>query len=190
MTTDPGQPLAHRDGWGNLPLSKTSTPEHPGYTAPATDIEQVLCDVYAQVLGVERVGVDDSFFDLGGDSLSAMRAVAAINAALDVQVALPTLFDRADGAGVEPAGGNGVLNPLGVKELRALPLPQLVARGVPAGDVIACVVAGEPLSSEGGYFVLGRLMPWNLAAHHTKCRDCLHSQRNVRIELLHRPVVG
>ena len=43
--------------------------------------------------GVDRVGVDESFFDLGGDSLSAMRAIAAINTALDTQLALPTLFD-------------------------------------------------------------------------------------------------
>jgi acyl carrier protein len=42
---------------------------------------------------VDRVGVDESFFDLGGDSLSAMRAVAAINTALDIRLAVPTLFD-------------------------------------------------------------------------------------------------
>jgi thioesterase domain-containing protein/acyl carrier protein len=44
------------------------------------------------VLGVERVGVDDSFFDLGGDSLSAMRVIAAINTALDIHLAVRTLF--------------------------------------------------------------------------------------------------
>jgi thioesterase domain-containing protein/acyl carrier protein len=44
------------------------------------------------VLGVERVGVDDSFFDLGGDSLSAMRLIAAINKALDARLAVRTLF--------------------------------------------------------------------------------------------------
>jgi thioesterase domain-containing protein/acyl carrier protein len=44
------------------------------------------------VLGVERVGIDDSFFDLGGDSLSAMRAVAAINTTLDAHLAVRTVF--------------------------------------------------------------------------------------------------
>ena len=49
------------------------------YRAPASPVEEILAGIYAQVLGVERVGVDDSFFDLGGDSLSAMRVIAAIN---------------------------------------------------------------------------------------------------------------
>ncbi|WP_082970290.1 non-ribosomal peptide synthetase, partial [Mycobacterium sp. E2989] len=62
------------------------------YRAPANRVERALADIYAQVLGVERVGVDDSFFDLGGDSISAMRAVAAINSALDAGLAVRTLF--------------------------------------------------------------------------------------------------
>ena len=44
------------------------------------------------MLGLERVGVDDSFFDLGGDSLLAMRVIAAINTRLDTHVAVRTLF--------------------------------------------------------------------------------------------------
>jgi non-ribosomal peptide synthase protein (TIGR01720 family) len=64
-----------------------------GYRAPATLVEQILADIYAQVLGVDRVGVDESFFDLGGDSLSAMRVITAINTALDIDLAVTTLFD-------------------------------------------------------------------------------------------------
>src|SRR5207244_1918967 len=63
-----------------------------GYRAPATPTEEILAGIYAQVLGLERVGVDDSFFDLGGDSLSAIRVITAINASLDTHVAVRTLF--------------------------------------------------------------------------------------------------
>ena len=114
MTADPTQPLssldlldggehARLDGWGNRAVltqpapAPVSAPECPdnggGYRAPATLVEQILADIYAQVLGVDRVGVDESFFALGGDSLSAMRAVAAINTALDFDLAVRTLFD-------------------------------------------------------------------------------------------------
>ncbi|MED5816619.1 condensation domain-containing protein, partial [Mycolicibacterium sp. 050232] len=49
--------------------------------------------IYAQVLGLPRVSIDDSFFDLGGDSLSAMRLIAAANTALDADLGVRTLFD-------------------------------------------------------------------------------------------------
>jgi thioesterase domain-containing protein/acyl carrier protein len=51
-----------------------------------------MAGIYADVLGLERVGVDDSFFDLGGDSISAMRVIAAVNTALDSHLAVRTLF--------------------------------------------------------------------------------------------------
>ncbi|RAV05270.1 non-ribosomal peptide synthetase, partial [Mycolicibacterium sp. GF69] len=63
------------------------------YRAPGDAVEEILAGIYAQVLGLERVGVDDSFFDLGGDSLSAMRVVAAINTGLDAAVGVRTLFE-------------------------------------------------------------------------------------------------
>ncbi|WP_155768371.1 non-ribosomal peptide synthetase, partial [Mycobacterium colombiense] len=83
------------------------------YRAPSTPTEETLAGIYAQILGLERVGVDDSFFDLGGDSLSAMRVIAAINSTLNAHLAVRTLFDAPtvarlaprigeDGAGLEP----------------------------------------------------------------------------------------
>ena len=63
------------------------------YRPPATPVEETVADIYAQVLGVERVGVEESFFDLGGDSLSAMRLVAAIHTTLGVHLPVRAVFD-------------------------------------------------------------------------------------------------
>ena len=81
---------------GKLDTRALPAPEyHNGerYRAPATPVEEILAGIYAQVLGVDRVGVHDSFFDLGGDSVSAMRLIAAINTALDTGLSVRALFD-------------------------------------------------------------------------------------------------
>ena len=105
MTADPTQPLSsmdldERDDRTLFAQPLTTSVSAPGhhdnggnYRAPATLVEQVLAGIWAEVLGVDRVGVDESFFDLGGDSLSAMRAIAAINTALDTDLAVPTLIN-------------------------------------------------------------------------------------------------
>ncbi|KUI06069.1 non-ribosomal peptide synthetase [Mycobacterium sp. IS-3022] len=80
---------------GKLDKRALPAPEYQdtdGYQAPATKLEAVLADIFAQVLGLEQVGVNDSFFELGGDSLSAMRVVAAVNKFLDGHVAVRTLL--------------------------------------------------------------------------------------------------
>ncbi len=65
----------------------------------------MLAGIYAQVLGMERVGVDDSFFDLGGDSISAMRVIAAINTGLDAGVSVRALFEAPTVAQLAPRIG-------------------------------------------------------------------------------------
>ncbi|OSC18865.1 hypothetical protein B8W69_29355, partial [Mycobacterium vulneris] len=96
---------------GKLDTRALPAPEYTSgdvYRAPGTPTEQILAGIYAQVLGLERVGVDDSFFDLGGDSLSAMRVIAAVNSALDAHLAVRTLFEAPTVAQLAPRiGGDG-----------------------------------------------------------------------------------
>ncbi|MFA5707932.1 amino acid adenylation domain-containing protein [Mycolicibacterium sp.] len=69
---------------GKLDTRALPAPEYQDvdqYRPPADAVEELLAGIYAQVLGVERVGVDDSFFDLGGDSISSMQVVARARAA-------------------------------------------------------------------------------------------------------------
>ncbi|KQH77424.1 non-ribosomal peptide synthetase [Mycobacterium gordonae] len=70
------------------------------YRTPATPVEEILAGIYAEVLGLERVGCDDSFFDLGGDSLSAMRLIAAINTSLGTDLAVRTVFEAPSVSGL------------------------------------------------------------------------------------------
>ena len=69
---------------GKLDTRALPAPEYQDgdqYRAPADAVEEILAGIYAQVLGLERVGVDDSFFDLGGDSILSMQVVAQARAA-------------------------------------------------------------------------------------------------------------
>ncbi|WP_369803932.1 phosphopantetheine-binding protein [Mycobacterium sp. 1274761.0] len=61
--------------------------------AAAKRLEEILVDVFAEVLNLESLGLDDSFFDLGGDSLSALRATAMLSAALDTRIGVTDLVN-------------------------------------------------------------------------------------------------
>lgn len=90
----------------NGKLDRRALPE-PGpengadYAAPGNPRQALLCEIFADVLGRERVGINDSFFDLGGESLLAIRIISRIRAALGVDLPMSEFFDIPTVAGLD-----------------------------------------------------------------------------------------
>jgi acyl carrier protein len=63
------------------------------FVAPETEVEQMLAEIWREVLEVERVGIYDSFFDLGGQSLKAMRVLSAVRDMFQVDLPVRALLE-------------------------------------------------------------------------------------------------
>ncbi|ATL32469.1 amino acid adenylation domain-containing protein [Streptomyces formicae] len=94
-----------------LPLTRNGKVDHralpaPDFAdrvsdrAPQGETETALCALFAKILGLERVGVDDNFFDLGGDSGLAMRLVARVREEFGVELSMRRLFGESTPMGV------------------------------------------------------------------------------------------
>ncbi|HJX29774.1 MAG TPA: SDR family oxidoreductase, partial [Thermoanaerobaculia bacterium] len=85
--------LEHADrrigGHGLHPRPRLSV----AYTKPGNEIEALLADAWGQILGLDRVGVHDNFFDLGGDSLMATRLVSILRREMGAELSLRSLFE-------------------------------------------------------------------------------------------------
>jgi len=63
------------------------------YVAPRNEIEHRLAAIWQQLLGLERVGVEDNFFDLGGHSLLAIQVISRLRANFQIELSVQTLFN-------------------------------------------------------------------------------------------------
>ena len=88
--------LAAQLGLRDLDDDDRDEATHVGHvhTEPHTPAQQFLADLWADVLKLSRVGIYDRFLDVGGDSLAAVRLLARIHEALDVEVSMIDFFDR------------------------------------------------------------------------------------------------
>jgi len=77
-----------------LPVPRGDAGPGPEHQPAATPVEEFLAETWRELLAVERVGVHDDFFGLGGDSLLALRMTSRVNAAFGVGLSPRTVFDR------------------------------------------------------------------------------------------------
>jgi acyl carrier protein len=114
IVTGPAQPLSHLARFlpdGSLrvdermltaPVSASADETKP-FIAPRTPLEEQLAKIWSDVLGLERIGVADNFFDLGGHSLSATRLLALAEETFKVELPLRLFFESATVEGMARA---------------------------------------------------------------------------------------
>ncbi|MGD1154797.1 MAG: amino acid adenylation domain-containing protein [Terriglobia bacterium] len=87
-----------------LPAPGESRPEvGEAFVAPRTELEEKVARIWCQLLRLDRVGIYDNFFDLGGNSLLATRVISAVRTEFRTQVPLRRLFEMPTVAGLAPA---------------------------------------------------------------------------------------
>jgi amino acid adenylation domain-containing protein len=78
-----------------LPIPDTERPDlEVTYVAPKTELQRIIASIWQDVLSLERIGIDDDFFDLGGNSLLAMQVISRINKTLVIDLSVRDLFEN------------------------------------------------------------------------------------------------
>ena len=131
----------------------TPTPDSGGdYVAPVSELESKLCDIFAEVLGVERVSVEDSFFNLGGTSLMVTNVL--VNAERQgIKFAYSDVFAHPSARDLAAFLSGGVQTPKedpDVSRYKYEPIDNLLK-----GNTLEALLTGEKQSLEGNIFLTG-----------------------------------
>ncbi|MFE0250280.1 amino acid adenylation domain-containing protein [Streptomyces sp. NPDC059010] len=114
---------------------------------PGSEAEVLLCTAFAELLGLERVGVDDSFFELGGDSIMSMQLVARVQRA-GLVLKVQDVFEHETPAGLaaiaEVADGSGVVADSGVGVVPWTPVMRALGEHAAAPEFAQWAVVGAP----------------------------------------------
>ena len=86
-----------------LPAPEVGSGDESTYEAPSTAVEEMLAEIWHEVLGVERVGIHDSFFDLGGHSLKATQVLSRVEELFGVELSVRALLESPTIAGLAEA---------------------------------------------------------------------------------------
>ena len=84
-----------------LPAPDGARPElEQAFVAPRNDVEQTLANIWAEVLRLDQIGINDNFFDLGGHSLLATQVISRVQVAFNVELPLRAIFENPTVAGL------------------------------------------------------------------------------------------
>ena len=179
-------------------LDTAALPEPPGADivtgrAPTTDRQRILCELFAAMLGITAIGIDDDFFALGGHSLLAARLLGDIRSRLGVKLAIRDIFDAPTVAALDRR--MDVTDRVPVHPWQGIDLDGEVAldpaisvtglRPAVAGPARAVLLTGA--TGFLGVFLLRELLDRTTARVYclVRCSDEPHGRRRLREALHH-----
>src|SRR4029077_16547152 len=98
----------HREAESATDAAVAASSRHgQAYEPPRTEVEQILCSLWAKLLGAGAVGINDDFFKIGGQSLLAAQLAARIPEAIGVELPVEQIFQTPTVAALALRGGAG-----------------------------------------------------------------------------------
>jgi acyl carrier protein len=111
------------------------------YVSPRNRVEEIIAEIWAEVLKLEQVGVHDNFFDLGGHSLLAVRVMSRVRDRFRLEIALRTLFENPTIAGL------------------ATQIERIQRKSAPSIEIADVLADLESISDEEAQQLLGKESP-------------------------------